>query len=118
MNSTGSTIVACLTPAGAGAIATLAVRGPDAWNLCRGLFIPHTGRLPERIEDVSPDRFYLGLLGEGVRDEVVLAVRGTPPGPWVEVHCHGGRQVVGLLLEAFERRGARLLSWRQWVEQV
>jgi tRNA modification GTPase len=46
-------------------------------------------------------------------DEVVLAVKRAGPVPWVEVHCHGGREVVGFLLEALERHGARTCSWQE-----
>ena len=34
------TVVACLTPPGTGAIATLALRGPSAWAIVRRLFRP------------------------------------------------------------------------------
>ena len=112
------TIVACLTPAGAGAIATLAVNGPDAWNVCRSLFTPHSGALPARAEDVKPTSFRLGLLGGTLRDEVVLALRQTSPVPWVELHCHGGREVVKMLLELFAERGVREMSWREWFDRV
>jgi len=107
------TIFACLTPAGAGAIATLAVRGPDAWTLCRDLFTPMSGELPENPDAVTPGRFYLGQLGETMRDEAILALRRTSP-PWVELHCHGGRQMLDLLREMFRSRGIRELSWSEW----
>src|SRR5438105_14058586 len=95
------TVVACLTPSGAGAIATLAVHGPNAWNVCRALFTPRTGSLPERPVDGKLNGCLLGLLGTSLRDEAVLALRRIEPTPWVELHCHGGREVVKMLLEAF-----------------
>jgi tRNA modification GTPase len=112
------TVVACLTPSAAGAIATLAVHGPDAWTICHALFTPRTGSLPERLEEATTDRFVLGLLGEGLRDQAVLALRRAEPVPWVELHCHGGVQMVEVLLEQFAKRGARVLSWRDWCEHV
>jgi tRNA modification GTPase len=112
------TVVACLTPAGTGAIATLAVHGPDAWNVCRGLFTPRSGSLPERPEDVTPNGFILGLLGTTLRDEAVLALRRSSPMPWVELHCHGGREVVRMLLEVFEQQGVRVISWREWLART
>ena len=42
------TVVACLTPPGTGAIATLAVRGPHAWPVVREIFQTVSNRpLPE-----------------------------------------------------------------------
>lgn len=97
------TRVSVLTPAGTGAIATVAVAGPRAWGLARWLFRPAGGKpLPE-----SPElhRFWFGTLGEGTGDEVILAVRQTEPDVAVEVHCHGGRRVVRWVVEQFVGRG-------------
>jgi tRNA modification GTPase len=49
-------------------------------------------------------------------DEVVLAVKRTSPAPWLEVHCHGGREVVRLLLETLAQRGVRVCSWQRLEE--
>ncbi len=107
------TYIACLTPPGRGAIATLALRGPNAWSLVRDLFqLPSPRHLPSEPE---PGRFWLGRLGEtGAMDEVVLAVRQKMPVPWLEVHCHGGMEVVGLFKEVFCRRGVRECSWEEF----
>lgn len=90
------TAVALLTPPGTGAIATVEVRGPRAWELAHELFRPAGRPLPESA-DVN--RFWFGTLG---RDEVVLAA--TAPDA-VEVHCHGGRRVVRWVIEQFTARG-------------
>ncbi|MFO0797712.1 MAG: GTPase [Gemmataceae bacterium] len=95
------TRVSVLTPAGAGAIATVAVTGPRAWGLARWLFRPAGGRtLPDAPE---PHRFWVGRLADG--DEVVLAVRAVAPEVCVELHGHGGRRVVRQTVEAFTARG-------------
>jgi tRNA modification GTPase len=104
-----------LTPAGTGAIATLALRGPRAWEVVRELFRPHaTGAgLPAEAE---PGRVWLGRLGEDPKaaaDEVVMVVKRGAPAPWVEVHCHGGREVIRMLLEMFAARGIEVCSWQQ-----
>jgi tRNA modification GTPase len=112
------TVIACLTPPGAGAVATLAAHGPDAWAVCRDLFTPQKGALPEHPETVPAGRTYLGLLGDALRDQAVLSVRRTSPVPWVEMHCHGGRQMPEALLESFRRRGLRVLTWREWYERA
>ena len=90
------TAVSLLTAPGTGAIATVEVRGPRAWELAKQLFKPASKLLPE-----SPDvnRFWFGTLGS---DEVVLAVTAVDA---IEVHCHGGRRVVRWVIEQFTARG-------------
>jgi tRNA modification GTPase len=108
-----ATLVACLTPPGQSALATLALRGPRAWDVVRPLFRGGAGSaLPERPE---PGRFWLGRLGEEMADQVVLAVRQAAPVPWVEVHCHGGREVVRYLLELLGGRGVRVCGWEEFL---
>src|SRR5262249_49103164 len=70
---TSVTVVACLTPPGRAAIATLGVAGPAAWDAARALFRPRSGALPEAPR---PGQFWLGRCGDDVADEVVLAVKG------------------------------------------
>lgn len=97
------TTVSLLTPPGTGAIATVEVRGPRAWELAKQLFKPAGKPLPE-VPEVN--RFWFGTLGN---DEVVLAVTIPRPqgsGPTtIEVHCHGGRRVVRWVIEQFLSRG-------------
>lgn len=87
------TRVAVLTPAGSGAIATVAIEGPQAWAAARVLFRPARGTLPEQP---ALHRFWFGTIADG--DEVVLAVREADR---VEVHCHGGQRVVRWVVEQF-----------------
>ncbi|MCI0702521.1 MAG: 50S ribosome-binding GTPase [Planctomycetia bacterium] len=113
------TVVSLLTPPGTGAIATVEVSGPRAWELARQLFEPAGKPLPE-LPELHP--FWFGTLGN---DEVILAVTGPLPcgrgslgassneprpqgsGPTttVEVHCHGGRRVVRWVIEQFVAHG-------------
>ena len=67
--------VAVLTPPGTGAIATVAVAGPGAWNAVRTRFRP-AGRTPLPDEPTA-GRFWFGTLGGGPGDEVVVAVPST-----------------------------------------
>ncbi|MCE9529673.1 MAG: 50S ribosome-binding GTPase [Planctomycetes bacterium] len=94
-----STRVSCLTPAGSGAIATIAVHGPEAWTIARCLFHPTKRELPELP---SPGSTWFGTLG---RDEVILAVPSVEPEPTIEIHCHGGRQIVRMLIDLFRAEG-------------
>jgi tRNA modification GTPase len=107
------TYAACLTPPGQGALATIGVVGPRAWDAVRPLFRRRAGgELPAAPE---PGRFWLGRLGEEVADEVVVAAKRAGPAPWVEVHCHGGREVVRYLLDLLGSRGARVCTWQDFL---
>ena len=92
------TAVSLLTAPGTGAIATVEVRGPRAWELARHLFKPAGKPLPE-----SPElhRFWFGTLGS---DEVILSVTSHDT---IEVHCHGGRRVVRWVMDQFLASGGR-----------
>jgi tRNA modification GTPase len=107
------TFIACLTPPGAAAIATLAVHGPRAWEVTRELFRP-LGDLQTSLPAAPPpDRFWLGRLGEEVADQVVVRVKRVTPIPWVEIHCHGGAEVIRLFLETYQAYGIRPCSWQR-----
>jgi tRNA modification GTPase len=97
------TFVRVLTPPGSGAIAVVEVAGDGAWGVVKSLFKPAGGKtLPE-----SPvlRQTWFGRLGEGVGDEVVVAVTNLEPDPTIEVHCHGGRTVVRWLVSQFLTKG-------------
>jgi len=116
--STNDTCVGLLTPAGAGAIACLALHGPKAWEVVRALFRPRAAAaspLPEQPE-VGP--LWLGLLGEPAADEVVITVKQTIPVPLVEVHCHGGHEVVRMLQELLATRGVPSCSWQEFLRRT
>lgn len=99
---------AVLTPPGTGAIAVLAVSGPDAWPLVLRRFRPAGKPLP-----VSPTlhAVRLGTLGDGAGDEVVIVVTQVMPAVAVEVHCHGGPQVVRMLCDLLDAEGCRRAEW-------
>src|SRR5438309_1545756 len=105
------TFAACLTPSGTGAIAALAIRGPAAWQVSCALFQPRSGK-PLPSEPVG-GCIWLGRFGETARDESVLVVKRGHPVPAVELHCHGGREVVRLVLELLEAQGCRVCSWQE-----
>jgi tRNA modification GTPase len=111
------THVARLTPAGTAAIATLALQGPRAWQVASRLFRPLSPKIPWPPTDAEPGQFWLGRFGEHpespAADEVVLALRHVVPQPRVEVHCHGGAEVVRWLLETLEAEGVWVCSWQE-----
>jgi tRNA modification GTPase len=107
--------LACLTPPGTAAIATLALRGPAAWTLIRELAQPLLPVEPE------PGRFWLTRIGDkdrGEVDEVVVAVKELQPEPCVELHCHGGREIIRFLEELFSARGAQVCTWQDLESQA
>ncbi len=112
MSEPTQTWATCLTPAGTGAIAVLAVRGPDAWRVVSSLFRSRSGRPVAEIPPAGALR--LGWFGDATADEVVVAVKAAEPVPWVEVHCHGGVEVVRLLLETLAARGVRTCPWEEF----
>jgi tRNA modification GTPase len=107
---TGPTRVAILTPPGSAAIATVALVGPAAWTVVRKLFVPASGR--PLAEDPTAGAVWFGRIGEGTADEVVITIPAIVP-LRVEVHCHGGRQVVSWLVELFRREGCVEVPWQE-----
>jgi tRNA modification GTPase len=102
----GRTIFAILTPPGSAAIATVALAGPEAWDIVRRLFRTEYP-LPS---DPATDQFRFGRFGGLPGDEVVVAaVRGAPC-PRVEIHCHGGPEVVRMIGEELSAAGANRVS--------
>jgi tRNA modification GTPase len=113
----GTTRVACLTPPGTGAIATLALRGPEAWNVLREVFTPAKGTGKQLPPEAAKGQVWFGLIRRGQGDfpgeEIVATLVQQTPDPWVEVHCHGGREVVRSLLEMFGTQGVQVCSWQE-----
>ena len=120
--STTPTLAACLTPPGTGAIATLAVQGPRAWEVASALFRPFAGASSWPPADPDPGGFWIGRLGDQAKtagaDEVVLALLRWTPLPRVEIHCHGGVEVVRWLLEILQARGVQACSWQNLERQT
>jgi tRNA modification GTPase len=110
------TWIACLTPPGQSALATLGIYGPRAWASLRKLFRRRSGG--ELGEEPAGGRFWLGRIGGEVADEVVVAVKQTEPVPWLEVHGHGGREVVRFLIDLFREQGLQLCSWEEFLRKT
>src|SRR5262249_39557989 len=95
-------LLTVLTPPGRGAIATLALRGPGVWDLVRALFQRPKASKNDTVPSPLPEtptlgKFWLGWLGDqtkGGADQVVLLVKQIEPTPWLELHCHGGPEVI------------------------
>ncbi len=98
-----TTSVAVLTPPGSGAIAVVAIHGPEAWPIIRRLFRPASGGAPPEQPSACATRF--GRIGPDAGDEVIVAVTTIEPELTIEVHCHGGQQVVCMLVDLFRQEG-------------
>jgi tRNA modification GTPase len=113
------TVMACLTPPGKGAIAVVAVRGPAAWPATRALFQRFTARAKGAAataplpETPVPGRFCLGQFGADSRDEAVLFVRDAESGG-IEIHCHGGSEVVRLVQAQYRQHGIIAVPWADY----
>src|SRR5947209_7275173 len=110
-SAVSATVVACLTPPGQAALATLGLRGPESWSMARALFRRHGDNVLPEIPE--PGKFWLGHFGGDMADEVVLAVRHGEPA--LEIHCHGGREVVAYLLDLLRDQGATVRSWQEYI---
>jgi tRNA modification GTPase len=102
--------MALLTAPGAGAIATIALRGPTAYSLVRDLALPPLPAEPQggrvwlrRLQNAATD----------LSDEVVIAILGAGDEQSVELHCHGGRQATQWLVNLLAQRGAEECNWQE-----
>jgi tRNA modification GTPase len=112
--TSNETIVACLTPPGTGAIAAIGIRGPAAWDIARKLVRRRNSSQPALPEDAKPSHFWPGRLGGDMADECVVTLKRLAPIPYVEIHCHGGQEVVRFMLETLAQEGAVIHSWQRW----
>jgi tRNA modification GTPase len=108
------TLAALLTPPGTAALAVVAIRGPRAWPVISSRFEPLAARdwPPERIQ---AGQFWLGHFRaseRGLVDHVIVAVDRADDQTWLEVHCHGGREVVRWICEILEGEGIATVSWQ------
>ena len=103
------TIAAVGTPPGAGAVAIVRVSGPDAIRIADRVF-----RGAVRLSDVAGYTVHYGraLDAKGsLLDEVLATVFRLPKSftgeDMVEISCHGGSLVTGMLMESVIASGAR-----------
>ena len=107
-----TTHVTRLTAPAKAAIAALALRGPAAWSIARQVFQPRRGALPE---EPDPGRFWLGTLGPDLGEEALLVVRRAAPACEIELHCHGGMELVRAVESLCIAAGAKPVAWPQFV---
>jgi tRNA modification GTPase len=102
-------VIARLTPPGRGAVATVALEGPNALAVLETLVRPAAGP-PWR--DRSVGRPGLGYFGPEPAEEVVIFLRNARS---AEIHCHGGEMAIGRILGRLAESGCRTVSWQDWI---
>ena len=109
MNRT-ETIIAPATPPGEGGLAVIRISGSGALEALHKFFRPTGSK-----DKLESHRLYHGYLvdNQGNRIDEVMAVYMQPPRSYtceevVEIHCHGGRQIVRSLLDLYLGYGLRL----------
>lgn len=108
------TVAACATPPGVSALALIRLSGPKASSIAADLAgeaIPARTPLPRRLR-----------LENQVLDEAVLTFWPSPRSytgeDLVEISCHGNPLVVETVLQALQKRGARMARPGEFTERA
>jgi tRNA modification GTPase len=108
-----STFTACLSPAGAAAIATIGLQGPNAWRLLAPQLHLHARRAKP-----TPGQPLLARFGRDEADQVVVTLDEPGGVERVTILCHGGIAVVRWVLSLLRERGAEEVSWAEWLRRT
>ena len=105
------TIAAIATPPGEGGVGIIRISGTRARDIARALFRP----AKESFSDFVPYRLHYGRVADAKGADLDDVLCAFMPGPGsytgedvVEVNCHGGRAVLGAILQEILDHGARL----------
>ncbi|HEY2882625.1 MAG TPA: GTPase [Pirellulales bacterium] len=104
-------LVSILTPAGRGAIAVVAVEGPQAEQMVEQFFRPVRGGC---LSARAMQQIVFGRWGLDPGEEVIAWRRASNH---VEVHCHGGDSAVRRIVEELTASGATEEPWSQWISR-
>jgi tRNA modification GTPase len=105
-----ATVVSLLTPPGRGALATIGVRGPHAWQFTNACITPPID------EVLSPRPWLRHFRGDqGTSEELVVVF---PTAIEARIHCHGGLAACEAVLQALESQGAKRIDWQEWAGDV
>ena len=114
------TIVAPVTPPGEGGVGIVRLSGPQAVTHLKSSF-----RSKTKHKEFESHRLYYGQLfnADEVRLDEVLAVVMRSPRSYtgedvVEVHCHGGIQIMRSVLDLFLAAGARMASPGEFTQRA
>jgi tRNA modification GTPase len=111
MSAARETIATQLTPSGRGAVATVAVRGPQAWDFVARYFVPaQSRRSPPALNDIAFGRWQHDATSAG--EELVVCRTSERD---VEIHCHGGAAAAEAILDDLVAVGAQRTTWQEWI---
>ena len=105
-------ITTLLTPAGRGAVATIAFRGPVQLIDDANLFRAANGR---PLAEQSIDRVVFGRWGAEPGEELVLCRSSSEA---LAIHCHGGHAASEAILDALVRLGCERLDRWDYIERT
>jgi tRNA modification GTPase len=107
MNPT-ATYVALLTPPGRSALATIEVRGPEAWQYTQACLDQPIGSPKDDLVRPWLRRFR----GQhGSQEELIVSL---PAIDTARIHCHGGLAACESILQAIISQGATQVAWQQF----
>ncbi len=106
-----ATTAAILTPSGRGAIAVVAVEGPNAAQLVEKFFRP---RGEKAFADRPLGRINYGRWGIELAEDVIACRRTESQ---IEIHCHGGAVAAQRILNDLTSAGAAAQTWTDWIAQ-
>ncbi len=106
-----STIAAVSTPSGKGGVAVIRISGNDAIEIAERVFVPKSGK---PLKDYSPRYQIYGDILSAEKSEIIddglltffLAPSSFTGENVVEIACHGGEVVTGMVLSAVLSAGA------------
>lgn len=102
------TRAALITPKGRGAVACIAVTGPQAIAAVESLFRSSSGR---RAPDQPLDRILYGTWAP-TGEETIIVRRGESN---IEVHCHGGAAAAEAILASLAAAGCAIIPWQEFI---
>ncbi len=103
------TIATRLTPSVPAAIATVAVRGPEACDTVLALASLRAAHLD--LGHIYFGTWALHLSGQNTAEQVVICRTSDEQ---VEVHCHGGQAVCAALMQSLVERGCQVVESEAW----
>ncbi len=111
MNATSSesgVALSVLTPPGRGAVAVIAIAGPQAAGAVDQFFRARNRKL---LGDQILGRIVYGHWGSEQGEDLVVCRRGVE---LFEIHCHGGSQSISRIVADLATCGCREIDWREW----
>ena len=115
MYNLSDTITSICTPTGKGAIAAIRVSGEKSWEIARKIFCLSSNRNnPYKDLDLQHMKAVYGFIKDEkgiIIDEVILLPFKSPNSftteDVIEIFCHGGIRIPGLILDVTMSHGAR-----------